>query len=75
MGRRFDAIALDDPLVRLLICPAFYVHAFWLVGKGTSHILVVDMPNQFTHLKYTTLYPPREFLENLARENISLPVP
>jgi hypothetical protein len=59
----------DDALVRLLICPAFYIHAFWLVRNDSSQILVVDMPDQFTHLKYVTLYTPQEFLKTLALEH------
>jgi hypothetical protein len=64
-----DANVKDDPLVRLLICPAYYVHAFWLLREGKSQLLVVDMPRGFEHLKRLTLYSSKEFLERLAKEN------
>ena len=64
-----------DPLVRLLIVPAYYLHAFWLEDQGTSHVLVIDMPDGFTRLKYNTLYASKEFLEALAKERHATPIP
>jgi len=63
-----DQNVRGDPLVRLLTCPAFYVHAFWLTGQGYDEVLVVDMPREFAHLQPLTLYAPKDFLENLAME-------
>lgn len=58
-----------DPLVRLVIIPAFHLHAFWLTEEnGESQFLVIDMPNTFTKLNYKTLYSVREFLERLSQE-------
>lgn len=66
-----DANVNGDPLVRLLVCPAFYLHAFWLFGQEGSQILIVDMPADFVYLKGQTLYSSGEFLRNLANENYS----
>lgn len=57
-----------DPLVRLLVIPAYHVHAFWLKEGDASQVLVVDMPQGFTQLQSGTLYSSAEFLEALAKE-------
>src|SRR5205807_839760 len=36
-----------DPVVRLLIAPAYHLHAFWLKEGDVSHVLVADMPPSF----------------------------
>ncbi len=68
-----------DPLVKLLVVPAYYLHAFWLKTDDADQVLVVHKPDQYTRLKYETLYTPRKFLELLAQEphasGIPLPWP
>jgi len=65
-----DQNVSGDPLVRLVIIPAFHLHAFWLMErKRESQILVIDMPHSFKHLSYKTLYPTKEFLTLLSRES------
>jgi hypothetical protein len=64
-----------DPLTRLLIVPAYFIHAFWLDYGETSSILIAHMPEQYTKLRYETLYTPKEFLELLAQEPHASGVP
>ena len=63
-----DRNVKGDPLVRLLIVPAYHVHAFWLKEGDASQVLVVDMPQGFTKLQTGKLYTAKEFLEALAQE-------
>lgn len=63
-----DQNVKDDPVVRLLIVPAYHLHAFWIFDGTDSRVLVVDMPNQFSQLQYRQLYSSKEFLESLAKE-------
>lgn len=70
-----DQHVAGDPLVRLLVMPAFHLHAFWLLENGRSQVLVVDMPDGYTRLAYHTLYTPKEFLDALAREQHAQGVP
>ena len=62
-----DQNVTGDPLVRLLVVPAYFLHTFWLEGDDGGKILVVHKPDQYTQLQYETLYTPREFLELLAQ--------
>lgn len=55
-----------DPLVRLLIAPAFYLHALWLTENGQDQVLVVDRPDSMEWLSYQTLYDGADFLNLLA---------
>jgi hypothetical protein len=53
---------------RLLVIPAYYVHALLLIrGKKLTAVLV-DQPAGFTALKYQKEYPLREFLKRLSKE-------
>ncbi len=63
-----DRNVKGDPLARLLIVPAFHLHAFWLVESGKSHVVIVDMPRGFSKLEYRKLYTSREFLDALVQE-------
>jgi hypothetical protein len=70
-----DKNVQGDPLVKLLIVPSYYLHAFWLKTDGADQILVVHKPDQYTRLKYESLYTPKEFLELLAREPHATGIP
>ena len=63
-----DQNVKGDPVVRLLIVPAYHLHAFWLKEEQTSNILIVDMPQGLTKLQYGKLYTSKGFLEALAQE-------
>lgn len=63
-----DSNVTGDPLVRLLIVPAYHLHAFWLKEGDASRVLVVDMPASFTRPQYNKLYTSKEFLEALTEE-------
>ncbi|RCJ16849.1 hypothetical protein A6S26_32360 [Nostoc sp. ATCC 43529] len=70
-----DKNVKDDPLVRLVVIPSYYLHVFWLETEKGSHILVVHKPDQYIRLKYETIYSLREFLELLAQEPHALGIP
>jgi hypothetical protein len=54
--------------VRLLVIPAYYVHALLLVRGRRYSAVLVDQPDGFTRLKYQKEYPLRDFLRRLAKE-------
>lgn len=56
-----------DPLVRLLILPAFHVTAFWIESED-NQIVVIDRPDWLSQLDKEKLYHQREFLKLLAPE-------
>lgn len=58
----------DDPLVRLLVVPSYYLHAFWLHQDEWDRVLVIDRPEQYERVPYGVLSAPGDFLEALARE-------
>ena len=57
-----------DPLVRLLIAPAYQIHAFWLVyeGRPASKVFIVKAPSRFARLKRDRLLKSSEFLKALS---------
>jgi hypothetical protein len=57
----------EDLKVRLLIVPAYQIHALWLTGDAKDRIVIADMP-ALRALKYETSYSGREFLEALSQE-------
>ena len=57
-----------EATVRLLIVPAYYVHAFLIVRGDQSTALLIEQPGGFTQLQYQQEYPLRQFLELLAKE-------
>lgn len=60
----------DDPLVRLLVIPAYHVNAFWLVGEAgsESRVVVLDAPAQFQNLPLLKVLGSREFIAALLKE-------
>jgi len=58
----------DDPLVRLLVVPSYFLHAFWLHYPRADKILVVDRPVEYELLRYDVLYDFRELFHMLANE-------
>jgi hypothetical protein len=73
-----DAIAwLDTQLgdtpatVRLLIAPAYYLHALLVIRGNDYSAVVADQPATYTQLKIKTLYPLKDFVAKLALENPS----
>jgi hypothetical protein len=62
------AVPRDTVTARLLVIPAYYVHALLLIrGKKLTAVLV-DQPAGFKALKYEKEYPLKDFLRRLARE-------
>ena len=60
----------DDPLVRLLVIPAYQVNAFWLVDEAgsESRVVVIDAPAQFKHLPLLKVMSSRKFIAALLKE-------
>lgn len=56
-----------DLEARLLVAPAYHLHAFWLVGDGESSVVVSDFPEGSLALRRERLYPEAEFLMALRR--------
>lgn len=68
---RIDAIETripNNPVVRLLVAPAYQAHAFWLLHEAerTSQVLVIDRPEGFANLPTDRVLSSREFLANLT---------
>ncbi|MDQ1728922.1 MAG: hypothetical protein QOD33_1047 [Pyrinomonadaceae bacterium] len=57
-----------NPLVRVLVVPAYHVHAFWLFheASGRSDMLVIDAPTEMAQLNGDRLLSSREFLNAFA---------
>jgi hypothetical protein len=64
-----DAVG-ENPLVRLLVVPAYQVNALWLIDERarTSHVLVLDFPRRFDKLESDNPLTSREFLERLRKQ-------
>lgn len=55
--------------VRLLVIPAYYTHALLVVRPDdTLEAVLVDQPEQYSHLQHETVYPLADFLKRLAKE-------
>ena len=64
-----DHLFEGNPIVRLLVLPAFYTHAFWLINEGReSQVLPIELPSSFRILKPFQLNGSRCFLEALINE-------
>jgi hypothetical protein len=61
----------DDATVRLLVIPAYYVHALLMVRGEKYSAVLADQPPGFTELKERKEYPLRKFLKRLAKESPS----
>jgi hypothetical protein len=70
-----DKKVSEDALVRLLIVPSYYLHAFWLQTPEHGQIVVIDRPDSYTRLNLETLYIESEFLELLAKERHAEGIP
>lgn len=54
-----------DPLVRLLVAPAYHLHAFWLTEPVRSSVVVSDFPADIGEIVGGYLYSDRDFLAAL----------
>lgn len=61
-----DRNVRTDPRVRLLVVPAYYLHALWLQDAGQDQILIADRPDQYRQILYENLYPSTDFVQLLA---------
>ena len=59
--------------VRLMLIPAYYVHALVVVPRdGGPSAVLADQPEGFKQLEYRRLYPLKGFLKLLAKEKPGL---
>jgi hypothetical protein len=61
----------DATTVRLLVAPAYYLHALLIVRGRNFSAVLVDKPDGLARLEYEREYPLRDFLRRLAREPMS----
>jgi hypothetical protein len=56
-----------DPLVRLLVVPAYQIHAFWFASthKSNNGVLVLDQPDRFVSIPSQELLLFQEFIDLL----------
>lgn len=60
-----EDLTTEDRLVRVLIVPAYHVHAFWLFSQELrkSELLVIEAPAELKRLETNRLLSSREFFE------------
>ena len=58
----------SEDVVRLLVIPAYFVQAFWIVEALGNRILLIDRPASLSMLEYERLYPEREFFKVLSQQ-------
>src|SRR5262249_10513514 len=61
----------DDVTVRLLVIPAYYLHALLIIKGKKLSAVVVDQPPGFSELKEKKEYPLKRFLKRLSKEKMS----
>jgi hypothetical protein len=64
-----------DAIARLLILPAYYLHALWLIGSHQGHIVIADRPAAYEALRLEHLYTTAEFLAAVAEQQPASGVP
>jgi hypothetical protein len=64
-------LARDKATVRLLVIPAYYVHALLIIRGKKYSAVVADQPPGCTELQREKEYPLSEFLQRLSRERVS----
>lgn len=74
---QIDADAsLHGSFVRLLVAPAYLLTALWLtMDDGTDRVLVVDVPQNYTHIDIGRIYAGPEFLRALGQEKHAQGIP
>jgi hypothetical protein len=61
----------DGIIVRLLVIPAYYLHALVLIRKNKYSAVLADQPDGYRQLKYEKEYPLSEFLRRLSKERMA----
>jgi hypothetical protein len=62
-----DNHVVSHAQVRLLIVPAYQIHAFWLFEPDDNKILVVDRPPIYGVMEYQRIYSAADFLAVLRQ--------
>jgi hypothetical protein len=58
----------ENILVRLLVAPAYQLHAFWLIDQdepSQQKIVIIDAPDEYMFHKPPEIYTPQQFLDTL----------
>jgi hypothetical protein len=58
----------ENILVRLLVAPAYQLHAFWLIDQdepSQQTIVIIDAPDEYLFRKSPETYSPQQFLDTL----------
>ena len=63
-----DAKIENDPLVRILEIPAFFITALWLIDGKDSSVVIARLPEHLQSLSPLIQYSSQEFLRVLRRE-------
>jgi hypothetical protein len=63
-----DKHVQGDPVVHLLVVPAYYLHAFWMHEGDADSILVIDRPSDRQDLELEKLYTPDQFIQVLTQK-------
>lgn len=58
----------DEAVVRLLVVPAYHLHAFWILDAGKQSVVVVSAPEGRTGLQTKVVYTVEKFLDKLRDE-------
>lgn len=61
-----EANVKGDGEVRLLVVPAFFIHALWLSVGASDAIVIADMPRADDGLQYERIYNANDFLRLLG---------
>jgi hypothetical protein len=56
-----------DEQIRLLVFPAYFLHAFWIGSGPDSRLLLIDRPEYITDLEYGQVYGFNDFVQRLSR--------
>jgi hypothetical protein len=70
-----DKIAPDDSPVRLLLIPAYFVHAFWIGSEDNARLVLIHKPDSVSGLDYGQAYAASEFLRRLIQQPHVIGIP
>lgn len=64
---QIDKNGNENPIIRLLIAPTYYLNVFWIKYPNNDAILIIDRPNIYETLEYNKLYKTDDFLSILSK--------
>ena len=69
--RWIDRRAPGRATARLLVAPAYYLHAFAIIRDDKLTAVLADQPKDFHRIEYEREYPFKDFLKLLAKEKLA----